>query len=332
MQTFWKQLLAALAAGRETELVTVLAASGSTPRGTGAVMAVWPDGASAGTIGGGNVEFEAVKLARALLKDRADDLRQFRFLPGDAASLGMVCGGDVTLQFQYLAPGAPAAAALDLAAAGAARGERWWLVRQIRDGRVTAAEAVGPDGSPSLPEELFQARAVCCGDWISLPVSQAGTVHIFGGGHISQALVPVLAAADFRVWVYDDRPEFTDAARFPQADGTALVDFARLSDSVSVTPEDYVVIMTRGHQADHAVLSQVLRSGAKYLGCIGSRKKLALCRERLLADGYTAEEFAAVHAPIGLSIGAETPAEIAVSIAAEMIAVRAGAVPGVFPK
>ena len=110
------------------------------------------------------------------------------------------------------------------------------------------------------------------------------------------------------------------------------MDFARLSDSVSVTPEDYVVIMTRGHQADHAVLSQVLRSGAKYLGCIGSRKKLALCRERLLADGYTAEEFAAVHAPIGLSIGAETPAEIAVSIAAEMIAVRAGAVPGVFPK
>ena len=164
MQTFWKQLLAALAAGRETELVTVLAASGSTPRGTGAVMAVWPDGASAGTIGGGNVEFEAVKLARALLKDRADDLRQFRFLPGDATSLGMVCGGDVTLQFQYLAPGAPAAAALDLAVAGAARGERWWLVRQIRDGRVTAAEAVGPDGSPSLPEELFQARAVCCDD------------------------------------------------------------------------------------------------------------------------------------------------------------------------
>ena len=82
--------------------------------------------------------------------------------------------------------------------------------------------------------------------------------------------------------------------------------------------------MTRGHQADCEVLAQTLRSGAKYLGCIGSRKKLALCRERLLAAGFTAEEYARLHAPIGLAIGAETPAEIAVSVAAELIAVRAG--------
>lgn len=82
--------------------------------------------------------------------------------------------------------------------------------------------------------------------------------------------------------------------------------------------------MTRGHQADYEVLMQVLRSPARYLGCIGSRRKLALCRGRLEAAGFTAEEYGRLHAPIGLDIGAETPEEIAVSVAAELIAVRAG--------
>ena len=112
--------------------------------------------------------------------------------------------------------------------------------------------------------------------------------------------------------VYDDRPEFADPALFPKAEKTLCGDFARLSEQVTVTPEDYVVVMTRGHQADYEVLTQVLRSGAKYLGCIGSKRKLALCRERLLAAGFTDEEYA------------QTPEEIAVSVAAEMIAVRAG--------
>ena len=101
-------------------------------------------------------------------------------------------------------------------------------------------------------------------------------------------------------------------------------DFLSLGEQVRVTPDDYVVIMTRGHQAGYEVLAQTLRSGAKYLGCIGSKKKLALCKERLLAAGFTEEEYARVHAPIGLAIGAETPEEIAVSVTAELIAVRAG--------
>ena len=93
---------------------------------------------------------------------------------------------------------------------------------------------------------------------------------------------------------------------------------------VTVTPDDYVVVMTRGHQADYEVLTQVLRSGAKYLGCIGSKQKLAFCRDRLQKSGFTDEEYSRLHAPIGLAIGAETPEEIAISIAAELIAVRAG--------
>ena len=108
------------------------------------------------------------------------------------------------------------------------------------------------------------------------------------------------------------------------AGNVEFASFEELADHVTITPDDYVVIMTRGHQADYEVLPQTLRCGAKYVGCIGSKKKLALCRDRLLEVGFTAEEYARVHAPIGLSIGAETPAEIAVSITAELSAVRAG--------
>jgi len=140
---------------------------------------------------------------------------------------------------------------------------------------------------------------------------------------VSQALVPAIAAVGFRPVVYDDRPEFADPVLFPQAEKTLCGPFTDLSRRISVTADDYVVVMTRGHQADYEVLAQTLRSGAKYLGCIGSRKKLALCRDRLLAAGFTAEEYGAVHAPIGLAIGAETPEEIAVSVTAELIAVRA---------
>ena len=113
---------------------------------------------------------------------------------------------------------------------------------------------------------------------------------------------------------------------FPQAEAALCGSFEELSRQVAVTADDYVVIMTRGHQADYEVLAQLLRSGARYLGCIGSKRKLALCRDRLLEAGFTAGEYARVHAPIGLAIGAETPEEIAVSVTAELIAVRAGVI------
>ena len=243
----------------------------------------------------------------------------------------MVCGGGVTVQFQYLPAGEQRIIAVLRDLIEADGGSRdTWLLRRIEGEQVTAmglADRTGPRHLDILPEELELLcgnQAVFARKWLSIPVVKAGRTYLFGGGHVSQALVPVLASLGFRPVVYDDRPEFADPALFPKAEKTLCGDFARLSEQVTVTPEDYVVVMTRGHQADYEVLTQVLRSGAKYLGCIGSKRKLALCRERLLAAGFTDEEYARLHAPIGLAIGAQTPEEIAVSVAAEMIAVRAG--------
>ena len=329
MREFLRQVVHALEAGQPAELVSILASSGSTPRGAGAVMAVFPDGSSIGTIGGGNAEYEAQQTAKELLAAGADDVREFRFVPGDPASLGMVCGGDVTVQFQYLPAGSTEVIAVirDLMEAFGGNLDTW-LVRRLESGRVTAMGTADRNGSRHLaaapPAELLQNRAVFRDGWFALPAVRAGKVYIFGGGHVSQALVPVIAAVGFRPVVYDDRAEFADPALFPAAEAVLCGDFTRLAEQVTVTADDYVVIMTRGHQADYEVLTQVLRSGAKYLGCIGSRRKLAICRERILAAGFTVEEYDRLHAPIGLAIGAETPEEIAVSVAAELIAVRAG--------
>lgn len=317
----------ALETGTPAELVFVTEASGSTPRGAGAVMAVFPGGRTLGTIGGGNVEYEAQRLAAELLEREAGDVRRFRFVQGDAASLGMVCGGDVTVRFQHLSAGdgQVIAALRDLLSAGS-RGI--WLVLDLREGTLGTADRRGPRQLARVPEDLpalLGSRAVSSGDWLAVPLVQAGRVYIFGGGHVSRALVPVIAAAGFRAVVYDDREEFADPALFPQAEEVLLGEFTGIGQRVELTEEDYVVIMTRGHQADYEVLEQTLRSGVRYLGCIGSRRKLAIGRERLLAAGFTEEEYGRVHAPIGLEIGAETPEEIAVSVAAELIAVRAGA-------
>ncbi len=329
MRGFWGEVARELGEGRPVELVSILRASGSTPRGAGAMMAVLTDGRSLGTIGGGNVEYVAQKRAAGLLANGRDLVEEFRFRQEEAASLGMVCGGDVTVQFQCLQPAGPAAELLRDLASACAGNRDTWLIRRLEDGQVTAMGLADREGvrlfgaQQPVPEGLLAARPVLKGPWWSVPVVQAGKVYIFGGGHVSRALVPAITAVGFRPVVYDDRPEFADPALFPGAE-VLCGSFDRLRERVTVTGADYVVVVTRGHQADYQVLCQVLRSGARYLGCIGSRRKLALCRERLLEEGFTQEEYARLHAPIGLSIGAETPEEIAVSITAELIAVRAG--------
>lgn len=330
MQRFFEFLTQALEEGHSVCLVSLLSSSGSTPRGAGAMMAVLPGGRCAGTIGGGNVEHEAQLLAAELLRGGQDALHQYRFVQGDAQSLGMVCGGDVTVQFQSFPAGDAAALAVFQAlASSCARCEDAWLVRRLRDGCAVSMLGGNAADLAALPEALRAAQPVLLEEgeetWFSVPVSRGGRVHIFGAGHVSRALASALAPLGFHLNVYDDRPEFADPALFPSADRVALCSFDALD--VSIAPEDYVVVMTRGHQADFEVLTQTLRSGARYLGCIGSRKKLALCRERLLSAGFTAEEYDAVHAPIGLPIGAQTPEEIAVSVAAELVAVRAGVRP-----
>ena len=157
----------------------------------------------------------------------------------------------------------------------------------------------------------------------SLPLPVGERAVIFGAGHIARALTPLLRTIGFRPVVVDDRPGFATAEHFPQADRTICGDFDRISDYLTLTPEDYVVIMTNGHEHDFQAEVQVLRGETAYVGVIGSRKKTAFVNRRLREAGIPEEKIAFVHTPVGTPIKAVTPEEIAVSIAGEMICVRA---------
>lgn len=327
-----ESIIKTLEKGEALILVSILASSGSTPRGAGAMMLVFEDGHAEGTIGGGAVEYAAQQHAQELLKKKASDTVGYSLKKEDVASLGMICGGDVKVFFQYLEGEAELPLFSRLREVCGSNTDAW-LVRRLEGNKVTAM--VLCEGDQLVPEgvvekedlqgllktsAVYQEGEV---SWYAEPVSQAGRVYIFGGGHVSSELAPVLSHIGFSVVVFEDREEFVDPARFPGVCETILGDFTKIEEKISFTEHDYVVIMTRGHQADFEVLAQVLKLPLSYIGCIGSRKKIAVTKERLSALGYPDNIYDRVHSPIGLDIKAETPAEIAISIAGELIRHRA---------
>ena len=321
MKALTECLIAALENGERAVLCTILASSGSSPRGAGARMAVFADGSTVGTVGGGKVELLAAQEALEVLRGAKTRVRAFCLAPEQVASIGMICGGNVTIYYQLLT--AQELPKLHKMLAALNTDANSWLYLKIADGTVEEFEILGEEAAKEKPD-LFTSRAVLQkGEPLiyAEPLMLAGRVYVFGGGHVGQALVPVLVSVGFRVTLYDNRPELADKAHFPQAEEIVCGPY----DAITVTPteNDYVVIMTPGHQGDFALLSQVLRRKTRYVGCIGSRHKIARTQQLLREAGITEEAIASVHSPIGLPILAETPAEIAVSIAAEMIQCRA---------
>lgn len=150
------------------------------------------------------------------------------------------------------------------------------------------------------------------------------TAYIFGAGHVGLALEPVLRHINFRTVAIDDREEYANGDRFPEASEVKVIsDFKHAFDGLELDENSYIVIVTRGHMGDYDVLKDALKQKSAYVGMIGSRKKNKMLFDMLREEGYSEADISRVHAPIGLSIQAETPEEIAVSIAAEMIQVRA---------
>ncbi len=158
-------------------------------------------------------------------------------------------------------------------------------------------------------------------DFYAEQINSSGKVYVFGCGHVAQELVPVLEHVGFRCVALDDRPEFANEKVMRGAEKVLLVDFENIGASVTIGPEDYICIMTRGHAYDTVVQAQALRTPACYIGVIGSKAKTAGVQRQLREQGFTDEDFKRITTPIGLDIKAETPAEIAISIAAQMIEV-----------
>ncbi len=331
MKKLFSTMGEALRRGEDVVLVTVIASSGSTPGGAGARMLVSEEGCLTGTIGGGAVEYRCIQEAEKLLGSAGSIKRTIVLNREENAELGMVCGGRVEVNFFPVSGGDETMLALcGDAAERFAQATPFWLLMPLQSGMPPVLWPENRrEGQYLLPtavtEQLGQipeVRRAGEESWFCEQIQRAGNVYIFGGGHVAQALVPVLAPLGFPCIVLEDREEFADSRLFPGVCQVRLLDMSRISEQLTVTEDDYVCVMTRGHENDLLVEQQILRTPTRYLGVIGSARKTALAFQRLREMGFEQRDLDRVVNPIGLPIGGRSPAEIAISIAAQLIQYR----------
>jgi xanthine dehydrogenase accessory factor len=283
--------------GEVVALCTVVRTKGSAPQDRGAAMLVLRDGNSMGTLGGGCVEAEVRIRAQRLMSANQNQLLSFRLDQDFGWDDGLVCGGTMDVAIQVFSSGQSVLpiqrVLVDLAANHPA------LLRI------------------EVPDEFLNPAS------FDIEIPPMPTLLIAGAGHVGRALALVARQIDFNVVVVDDRADCLTPSNFPGARCILGEIEAELS-RFDVNPWTYVVIVTRGHRHDAQALAALIHSPAAYVGLIGSKRKIHRIFTELRQQGVPSERLASVHAPIGLEIAAVTPAEIAVSIAAELIAVRRG--------
>lgn len=298
-------------------LAVVVAASGSTPREAGAYMLVNSAGRVWGTVGGGVTEYEATKQAQEQLKLGQSKLCHYDLSP----AADKMCGGAQDILLYYVdvvteASRAALAKVLEIAASG----QTFWLHIPYEDGFMEAATKVKFDDKADA--DIAEVAQLKVEKFYIEKFNYDGTVYVFGGGHVAQELVPLLTHLDFRCIVLDDREEFANPGLFPNAVQCLQVNYENLEDKVNLTANDYACIMTRAHTYDAECERFALKSEVGYIGIMGSKHKAKLTREKLLREDFTEADISRVVTPIGISLPCETPAEIAISIAAQLIEVR----------
>jgi len=327
MDTVFGRAAQELEESHDIMLVTVVGSAGSAPRKAGSCMIVGAEGRLVGTIGGGNIEYQSEIKARELLEQKATLLYPFVLNETATDGLGMMCGGTADVWFQYISAGNDAwRATIQATTQALASNKGGWLVLSLSGAEpclLSTQKELLAGTMPADADALCASTCVRTDEFFSFPLPTKERAIIFGGGHISQALVPVLASVDFYPVVFDNRPEYTDPALFPCAGATILGDYLAISDSLELEPSDFAIIVTQSHAFDYEVQEQLLRHKLAYIGAIGSSRKTRTVREKLREAGIPEEKIMAVHMPVGTEIGAVTPAEIAISIVGEMIAVRA---------
>ncbi|MGM9583060.1 MAG: XdhC family protein [Phascolarctobacterium sp.] len=313
MKDLMKKLKEQVAQGNNCYLVALIESYGSTPRRSGAFMLVNKDGLVAGTVGGGGMEYAAIlEVQKKLMQGETKSfLKRFDL----TTAAGMACGGHCSLEFCYL----PAIQETDMLAEYILFKLNdkypWWLLVPMGDGYLRVEEGLFLKKQKGYYEQDGK-------EYYAQQFNNDGCVFVFGAGHVARELVPLLSHLGFKCIVIDDREEFADPAAFPTANKVLLADYTKLNEVCKPTYLDYAVVMTRGHVHDTNCERFLLNTPVSFIGVMGSKNKAKLAREILLAEGYREIVIDRINTPIGLDIGSETPAEIAVSIAAQLIKVR----------
>jgi xanthine dehydrogenase accessory factor len=316
----------------------VVETRGSTPQKAGAAMLVFPDGSQRGTLGGGCVEAEVKQKALRVLHEGGGRPEVLTFCLDDNYGWddGLICGGRMAILADPLADQHQAGdyyrrfQAFVEAGQGCteavviATGSRYLF---DANGQLAGqlAEGTGLDLIRSHLAPLSRRPSPSTHQGVAyLPILPRVTLLIVGGGHVGQAVAKLAAEVDFDIWVLDDRVQYVNSTRFPAAHRLLVGDIGpTLHELVpELNASTFCLVVTRGHSHDEEALYHLAPTTAGYVGMIGSKRKIKLIYEDLLARGIASEALARVHAPLGFDIGSQTVPEIAVSIVAELIACR----------
>ncbi len=295
MCELFSQLVLESRRGGRVALCVVVGTKGSTPQERGAKMLVMQDGRTVGTLGGGCVEAEVRRVTLDLISRGESQLLNFTLDHDYGWDDGLICGGVMEILVRVISTPEEAAAFDSIANA-------------IAEQRLERLELAYPAGDKKYIEELGQPPVLV----------------IAGAGHVGQALAALASATGFTVDVIDDRADCASAARFPTARRLMVGEIEQALRDYPANDQTYFVIVTRGHRHDGRALEAVVNSSARYVGLIGSNSKVKQIFDDLHQRGVSMEKLLRVHAPIGLNLGAVTVPEIAISIAAQLVAVRRG--------
>ncbi len=331
----------AVRSGNDVAYTSLVETRGSTPQKAGAAMLVYADGSQTGTLGGGCVEAEVKRRALHLLDKGSAELLTFQLDSDYGWDDGLICGGrmkmlvdpvrngDDVSYFQKFSEmiaagvGCTEGIVIDPEKAGGGTAADRFLIDGA--GQLVASRAIDelPGNFQSNLRELSQRPRPYVASGISyLPLLKRCRLIIVGGGHVGQKVAELAAQVDFDVWVVDDREEYCNPQRFPDAKRLIVAPIDTGLSGLEIDAGTYCIIVTRGHNHDEEALYHLAESPAAYVGMIGSKRKIKLILDDLLHEGIAAESLARVHAPIGFDIGSQTVPEIAISIVAELISHR----------
>jgi xanthine dehydrogenase accessory factor len=305
-------------AGRGAALATVIETWGSAPRQAGSQLAITGDGQIMGSVSGGCVEGAVVVEALEAMADGVPRVLSFGVTDETAFAVGLACGGTIRVLVEPVAPWQDLLA--ELVAIRAARGAVGYAVDLSNWSRAL----ILPGFDAAVDLCLRQDRAAIEGARFIVPHNPPLRLIVVGAVHIAQSLVGMARIAGYDPVVIDPRETFGAQARFP---GEVVLDEWPDEALARLAPNARTAIVTLTHDAklDDPAIRFALGSACFYLGCLGSKKTHAARVERLALAGFSADQIARIHAPVGLNIGARTPAEIAVSILAQMTALLRGA-------
>ena len=349
MKEVFHEAAAELDEGRPVVVATVVRTKGSTPQKPGAKLLVRDDGSGVGTLGGGCVEGDIWFAARELMKRGGSaQYRDYELNEDLAAEDGLVCGGtmyflidpvyeagsylDYAREIDAAYAGGPAVALATVTAAGDGAGTLGARLFMREDGSTQ-----GTLGSPEMDREAVKkARELMVhgkNEFVTMRDGPEFFVEAYttppqmvlcGGGHVSKAIAPLAATLGFRVFVTDDRQEFANSDRFPEADIIVAEKPETALPQLPINANTFIIIATRGHRYDNVALEAAAMTPAKYVGLLGSKRKTILIYEDLIRSGLPIERIREIRSPVGLDVRGRTPEEIAVSIMAEVLMFRLG--------